>query len=1086
MTEAHSASSDLWALLEQPLELSPQIAIDAPAPSAILGPTNTGKTYFAIERMLSHRSGIIGLPLRLLAREVYDKLVTRCSPRDVALVTGEEKIIPKSPRYFVSTVEAMPLQREVDFLAIDEVQLAADPERGRIFTSRVLHARGRKETLFLGSETMRPILAKLFPGITFSARERFSVLSYVGAKKVTRLPRRTAVVAFSADMVYAIAELIRRQRGGAAVVLGALSPRTRNAQAELYQSGEVDYLVATDAIGMGLNMDIDHVAFAARRKFDGRTMRQLRHDELAQIAGRAGRHLRDGSFGVTADCEPFDDEAIEAIENHRFDPAKGLQWRSEKIDLSSLPALQRSLAARAPREELHRCRPDDDEETLQRLASQSEIRDRAKGGAALALLWQVCALPDFRNVTPDEHARLAGEIFVQLIDDGRINDTWLAPKVAHVDRTDGDIDTLSNRLAHVRTWTYLSNRSGWLENAAHWRDRTRALEDRLSDALHEKLTQRFVDRRTSVLLKKLKDDAPILAGVTDDGDVIVEGQFVGRLIGFEFLIDPRAKGADAKRVRAAADRALAPMIAARAAALATAQPDDLSLTPEATIRWRSSTVATLTKGPTPLSPRLVLKNPDALTPSMRGRVEDRLKDYLAHRIEALLGPLILMGQASESGDDAVLSANARGVAFRVFENFGAMSRVHFGEELKQLGQDERSKLRKLGLRFGEYTLFTPALLKPAPARMLTLLWALWTDRKPSAFEPPKAGLVSVPVIEDLPHAYYYASGYRPSGVRAVRVDMLERLAGQIRSARNDEGSRGAFEASSQMMSLVGCSGDDFEAILKSLGYKKQTIKKRVPKKPSGTTEAQDQTQLGAAATADPEAQKDAAETKQTGATSFAASPEAPKTEDGASTVSAEPTVPAITSGEEPASASETALAESPEPMSAATDVSATMATSSPANANTDNEGDAAAPTAAEIEAISDGEPSTAPQGSPEPSAQPANGVAQAPADDAEAEEIEVVIWRFSPRRPPARGNASDNKQSRRQRDANGAKPDRAKKAARSGNKDGRRGPHKGKKEGYPKKGAEGHAPRHRKTADPDSPFAVLADLKSSLANSPED
>ncbi|MEL7486745.1 MAG: helicase-related protein, partial [Pseudomonadota bacterium] len=805
-------------------------AANGGALTAVLGPTNTGKTYFAIERLLSHPSGMIGLPLRLLAREVYDKLVARRGARDVALVTGEEKIIPRDARYWVCTVEAMPLEREVAFVAIDEIQLAADLERGRVFTSRLLHARGRNETLFLGSETMRPILRRLFPDIQFVARERLSVLTYAGPKKVTRLPRRSAVVAFSADTVYAVAELIRRQRGGAAVVLGALSPRTRNAQAELYQSGEVDYLVATDAIGMGLNMDIDHVAFAARRKFDGRSARDLRNDELAQIAGRAGRHLRDGTFGVTADCHGFDEEIIAAIENHQFDPASSLQWRSEALDFSSLPGLMNALAAAPAREGLARARPGDDEIVLGSLARRADIRERAGGGAALRLLWDVCQIPDFRKIAIDEHASLLGEIYEQLIDDGRVSDAWLAPRVDRLDRTDGDIDALSNRIAHVRTWTYLSNRAAWLEKAGYWQEKTRRIEDRLSDALHDKLTQRFVDRRTSVLFKKLKDDAPILAGVTDDGDVIVEGQFVGRLMGFEFQIDPRAKGIEAKRVRAAAEKALAPVLAARAAALANAKPEELSITDDAVVRWRSSAVARFEKGPAPLRPSLSILGLEALSPSLRGRIQDRLQDYVAGRIEGLLGPLIVLGQAAEAGEGGELNAVARGVAYRLVENFGAMSRVHFGDELKKLEQEERAKMRRLGMRFGEYTLFVPALLKPAPAGLLTMLWSLWTGRKPADFQPPKAGLVSLPVIEDLPHAYYYASGFRPSGARAVRIDMLERLAGQIRSDRKDKNFRDGFEATSQMMSLVGCSGEDFEGILKSLGYKME--RKTVPIEPA--------------------------------------------------------------------------------------------------------------------------------------------------------------------------------------------------------------------------------------------------------------
>jgi ATP-dependent RNA helicase SUPV3L1/SUV3 len=794
---------------------------------ALLGPTNTGKTHFGIDRMLAHRSGLIGLPLRLLAREVYDRLITLRPANSVALVTGEEKIVPPSPSYWVSTVEAMPLDQQTEFVAVDEIQLAADAERGRVFTSRLLHARGTKETLFLGSDTMRPILRRLFPEIAFQSKERFSQLSYAGSKKVTRLPRRTAIVGFSADTVYAIAELVRRQRGGAAVVLGALSPRTRNAQAELYQSGEVDYLVATDAIGMGLNMDIDHVAFSAARKFDGRGFRDLRPHELAQIAGRAGRHIRDGAFGVTGDCAPFDEEIVARIENHQFDPVEALQWRSDALDFSSIALLRQSLERRSPSPDLVRARPDEDEAALIGLTADEDLARRTRGRAATELLWQVCQIPDFRKVSLDQHLKLLADLYEQIEGGGRIGDDFLSARVNKLADTDGEFDTISSRIAHIRTWTYLSNRASWVENAAYWQARTREIEDGLSDALHEKLTQRFVDRRTSVLLKKLRDEAPVLAGVNDDGEVIVEGQFVGRLLGFEFAVDPRVRGADAKRMRGAAERALAPVLAARAAALANAPESELRLKDDAVIWWRSSPVATLRKGPAMLRPEIVIRGLDAISPNLRGRVADRLSDWLAARIEVPLAELIALKRAVDATGEDALTGQARGIAFRLVENFGAMSRSQFGDELKQLGQDERGKLRNLGVRFGEYTLHMPSLLKPAAARLMAMLWALWADKTPGEIQLPKPGLVSLVSNQDLPHTFYYALGYRPSGDRAVRIDMLERLAQQIRAARNGPNAKEGFESTSQMMSLVGCSGEEFDGILRSLGYRKHTIKRAV-------------------------------------------------------------------------------------------------------------------------------------------------------------------------------------------------------------------------------------------------------------------
>jgi len=884
---------------------------------------------------------MIGLPLRLLAREIYDRVVQAKGPRAVALVTGEEKIIPPNARYWVATVEAMPLEREVEFLAIDEAQLAADPERGRIFTSRILHARGTAETLLLGADTLRPVLQRLFRNIQFLSRDRFSTLTYKGPKKVSRLPRRTAIVGFSSDAVYAIAELIRRQRGGAAVILGALSPRTRNAQAELYHAGEVDFLVATDAIGMGLNMDIDHVAFAAQRKFDGRYSRPLTPAEMAQIAGRAGRHIRDGSFGVTADCPPLDEGLVDAIENNHFEPIRALQWRSEQIDLSSLPALMHSLGRPSERPELIRTQRASDEDALHRVIKRSDIRDMAKGGAALTLLWDICQIPDFRKVAMDQHARLLGDIYMLLMNDGRIGDAWLEPRVARLDRMDGDIDALSSRIAHIRTWTYLSHRATWLENAPYWQERTRSIEDQLSDALHQRLTKRFVDRRTSTLIKRLKDDTPLLAGVTEDGEVIVEGQFVGRLLGFEFIADPRATGAEAKSLRAAGEKALRPVLAARAAALANADANELTLKDDGAVWWRSAQVARLEKGPAPLRPNVIVSGLDKITVNMRSRVEDRLKDFVTAKIEALLYPLVALQNAANAPGDDGLKGLTKGVAYRLVENFGATSRTQFGDDLKKIEQEERAKMRKIGVRFGEYTLHMPALLKPAPANLLTILWALWTDRKAGETPPPKAGLVCVKINETMPHAYYYASGYRPSGLRAIRIDMLERLANLIRTARNNGKSREGFEATSQMMSLVGCSGEDFEAILRSLGFRQHTVKRKAaPKTPASVAVAE------ASSTETPTATTDA------GVVVVAEEKQPAPAGDAIEAITSEQAAPPLTPAETTTEA--TAPGDSEEPGSPATNEATTI-----------------------------------------------QDVAAASAEIApEAEETEITVWRLAPRRTP--------------------------------------------------------------------------------------
>ena len=988
--------------------------------TAVLGPTNTGKTHYALERMLAHKSGMIGLPLRLLAREIYDRIVKETGPGVVALVTGEEKIIPRSPRYWVATVEAMPLERETDFLAIDEVQLAADPERGRIFTSRILHARGKSETLFLGSAIMRPLFERLFPSIQFLSRDRLSQLTYTGAKKVTRLPRRTAIVGFSSDTVYAIAELIRRQRGGAAVVMGALSPRTRNAQAELYQSGEVDYLVATDAIGMGLNMDIDHVAFAASRKFDGRSMRNLHDAEIAQIAGRAGRHIRDGTFGYTSECTPFEDETVEAVENHKFNPPAALQWRTEVLYMNSPSALLSALDRAPPSPLFVRSRNERDEAALHRLLREEDVRHHANaGGAALATLWDICQTPDFRKLGLDQHGRLIGEIYLELMRNTRLDNDFMATRIDPLDRYHGDIDALSSRIAHIRSWTYMSNRAGWIDEPAYWQERTRAIEDKLSDALHEKLTQRFVDKRTATLRKRLKDNAPLLAGVNEDGEVIVEGQFIGRLIGFEFIVDPRASGNEAKSLRAAGVRALQPILAARAGALANADADELSLRSDGAIQWRSSVVARLTKGPAPLRPNVLITGLDQLTANMRPRVDDRIKAFVAAKIEGLLAPLINLQQLANSEDEAALQGIAKGVAYRLIENFGATSRSQFGDDLKQIDQKERAKMRGAGLRFGETTLFFPTLLKPAPAQLLLILWALWNERSLADTPPPKAGLVSLAMDDSLPHAYYYAAGYRPSGSRAVRIDMLERLSGLIRSARNEANMREGFEANAQMMSIVGCSGEDFEGIMRSLNFKKNVVTRKKNAQP-------------------PEAVKPS----------------------GAPGDNAEPKP-------------ETQSAPDASPVAEGNEIQAPTGENVSPTANVD----IAEPPAPEVAA----DAATNEQSTSEGSDNAAKPVGTEGAEDEEM--IEVALWRPAPRRPAQkprndqRGAKDNGRGDKQARSSN--RPPKGKKGAKGGGK-----PDRSNKPN--RQNAPMHAPRHRKTADPDSPFAVLADLKSQLSTNDGD
>src|SRR6476661_4469837 len=686
--------------------------------TAVLGPPNTGKTHLAIERMLDHSSGIIGLPLRLLAREVYNKVAARAGADAVALVTGEEKIKPPHPRYWVSTVEAMPRDLDVAFLAIDEVQLGADLERGHVFTDRILNRRGREETLVLGAQTVRPMVERLLPGAHVLTRPRLSQLTYAGEKKLTRLPRRSAIVAFSAEEVYSIAELIRRQRGGAAVVMGSLSPRTRNAQVELYQCGDVEYLVATDAIGMGLNLDVDHVAFASDRKFDGYQFRKLNPAELAQIAGRAGRATRDGTFGTTGRCPPFETELVQALESHSFEPIKTLQWRNTALDFSSVGALQASLAETPKENGLTRAPIAEDILVLDHAARDDDIRALAQTRAAVERLWDVCQVPDYRKISPATHAELATTLYGFLMREGTIPTDWFARQVEQADHTDGDIDTLSNRIAHIRTWTFAANRPDWLVDPEHWQGVTRAVEDKLSDALHERLTERFVDRRTSVLMRRLRENAVLEATVSKSGEVVVEGHAIGRLDGFMFTPVASTAGSEAKALAGAAQKALAGEINARATRLAQAADGQLTLANNHTIRWLGQPVAMLIAGDEPLKPRLRIISDEHLSGAPRDAVQARLDFWLKSHIERVLEPLFRLAAADD------VTGIARGIAYQLIEGLGVLERQKVAEEIKGLEQGSRATLRKYGVRFGAYHIYLPALLKPAARVLATQLWGL--------------------------------------------------------------------------------------------------------------------------------------------------------------------------------------------------------------------------------------------------------------------------------------------------------------------------------------------------------------------------
>ncbi|HUE65913.1 MAG TPA: helicase-related protein [Rhizomicrobium sp.] len=792
----------------------------APKVTAMLGPTNTGKTFFAIERMLAHKSGMIGLPLRLLAREVYDRIVRLRGENEVALITGEEKIVPKAPRFYVCTVEAMPLDIPVACLVIDEIQLCADPERGHVFTDRLLNARGLEETMLLGSDTMRGIIQRFIPKAWFITRARFSDLAYTGSKKLTRLPRRSAVVGFSADDVYGIADLIRRQRGGAAVVLGALSPRTRNAQVDLYQSGDVDFLVATDAIGMGLNMDVDHVAFAARDKFDGARMRSLRADEIGQIAGRAGRYMNDGTFGVTADCEQFEEELVARVETHRYDPVRVLQWRNAALDFRTLQTLNDSLDAPPPERGLTRARPASDAVALKILSVDDEIRPLAATRDNVMRLWDVCQLPDFRKLSTDEHVNLIRNIFLFLSRNGAIPDDWLARQIARADVAEGDVATLSGRLAQIRTYTYASHRLGWTRDGAHWQGITRAVEDRLSDALHERLTQRFIDRRTSVLMKHLRDDEFASLSLDEAGGVSIGGEAIGKLEGFRFVPDPRANGIQGRALRAAALKGLEIEIATRSGALARAEDGAITLSEHGKLWWDGAIVARLVAGASPLSPNVqMLADPHVKTEALQAR----LQTWVEARIAARLGPLLALRDAAEAktGTERALPAEVRGTAHQLAENFGALDRGNLQHALPdRLGPLIRN-LRPFGVWFGRRTVYLPKLLRPDAAALLTLLWGVWT-KKEAPPAPPAPGLTSFPLGSSngnggIEIGSLHAAGFAVFAHRAIRFDMLERLEDELEQSLAS--GTDAQTLLTKLVSLLGSGKDEAHAVLAALGWR---------------------------------------------------------------------------------------------------------------------------------------------------------------------------------------------------------------------------------------------------------------------------
>ncbi len=791
--------------------------------AAILGPTNTGKTHLAVERMCAHSSGMMGFPLRLLAREVYDRVVKIKGVSQVALITGEEKILPKDARWFLCTAESMPMERDFAFVALDEAQLGADPERGHVFTDRMLHARGREETMILGSESLAPMVRALLPKAEIIGRPRFSTLSYAGPAKLSRLPPRSAIVAFSAEQVYAVAEMLRRMRGGAAVVMGALSPRTRNAQVAMYQAGEVDYLVATDAIGMGLNMDVTHVAFAGLSKFDGHRRRRLTPAEMAQIAGRAGRHQKDGTFGsLTLEGElmsEFRPEEIEAIEEHRFSPLERLYWREGDPDFRSIDALIRSLERRPERPELKAAPEAVDLAVLKRLAEDPEIRSRGADQDRVRRLWAACGLPDFRKTGPEHHARLVARIYAHLTEgSGRIPQGWYAEQLARLDNIQGDIDTLADRIAGVRTWAYIAHRADWLAEPEVMAERARLVEEKLSDALHERLTQRFVDRRTSVLMRDLgakgAGEFPVI--VDEYGEVTVGSYPIGRLEGFHFEVDPAAKHSDRKMLLATAERRLGGEYERRAGALVADTDDHFTLRTDAgkpvAILWRGHEVARLGPGKNLLSPRVLLdRRLERLSERGREAAIERLKNWVRSRVEQSLGSLRRAGAAAQ---DPAAGPAVRSVLAMLVDEGGIVSRVEVAKPLATLDRDQRRQISKLRVRIGALDLFMPDVLKPEAMRWRTALRAAASGASMPELPPQSSVVLETPADER--RLLLTRLGFRVVGPQMLRVDLVERLARHAHEARAGKQERVVDQP---LATSIGLQPQAIARLMKDIGFR---------------------------------------------------------------------------------------------------------------------------------------------------------------------------------------------------------------------------------------------------------------------------
>ena len=794
--------------------------------TAVLGPTNTGKTFLAIETMLDFESGMIGFPLRLLAREVYDKIIKKIDPNKVALITGEEKIIPSNAKYFVCTVESMPIDKKLDFVGVDEIQLCSDHERGHIFTDRLLNLRGEKLTMLMGSNTIKNIISKLDEDTEFINKERLSKLSYVGHKKISRIDRKTAIIAFSVEEVYAIAELIRRQKGGAAIVMGSLSPKTRNSQVELYQSGDVDFLVATDAIGMGINMDLDNVYFSNLKKFDGRKLRRLNLSEMGQIAGRAGRYLNDGSFGITGDCKEINPDEIELLENHKFETISTLFWRNTDLDFTSSSNLIKSLDKKPDKDWLRRIHECEDEKILKyflKNLNNNIINNKEK----LSLLWECCQIPDFVKKTYGNHLEVVSKVYEFLTSkDGKVPNVYMKNKLSSLDKLDGNIDSISNRIANVRTWSYVSNKINWVENNDYWVERTKSLEDKLSDKLHSELTKSFIDKRASVLARGLKQEISFKTEIIEGSKVIIDKQFIGNLKGLKLELDLKigTLDTDIKSLKKAARQTIGPEFNRRIKEIIETKL--LEIKDDFKIYWQNFPIAKLISGKDYLEPDLLLITDDIIEETEQKKLKTFLDSWIKEKINFTLKNLIDLKSLKEK------NSSIRALAYQLYENNGVLKRELILDYLKKLTQDERKVLRNLGVKFGRYHIFLFKLFKPEAVSLRILLWKNY-HQKFFDLKPPTFGLNFVEDSKFQDKNFMLLCGFESFNNIFVRIDILERLFVKIINSNPD--GKGDIKLVPEMLNLLGCSKDNFLKLIKKMNYKsfekdKSTYFKYIPKR----------------------------------------------------------------------------------------------------------------------------------------------------------------------------------------------------------------------------------------------------------------